>query len=255
MPTGVKRGRPDFVKAESPDLTKPAWPFKLPYQLVGMPAITTPQQADPPTKVKLLEAAQKLMLKKGFTATTVDEICADANLTKGSFFHYFRTKEDLGQQVLGHYWSSTQARVQSARFVEIEDPLARLHGYLDLFVALAREPRIEKSCLFGNFAQEIAATHPRLRKTCAQGFARWRDQIASELEATKKVHRPSVDFDSGSVADHFIAIYEGSLILAKARNDPRAIERGVEHFRRYLDVLFGRGEAKRTHGRKEKSAS
>ena len=220
-----------------------------------MPAITTPQQADPPTKVKLLEAAQKLMLKKGFTATTVDEICADANLTKGSFFHYFRTKEDLGQQVLGHYWSSTQARVQSAPFVEIEDPLARLHGYLDLFVALAREPRIEKSCLFGNFAQEIAATHPRLRKTCAQGFARWRDQIASELEATKKVHRPSVDFDSGSVADHFIAIYEGSLILAKARNDPRAIERGVEHFRRYLDVLFGRGEAKRTHGRKEKSAS
>ncbi len=122
-------------------------------------------------------------------------------------------------------------------------------------MALARQPKIEKSCLFGNFAQEIAATHPRLRKTCAQGFARWRDQIASELEATKKVHRPSVDFDSGSVADHFIAIYEGSLILAKARNDPRAIERGVEHFRRYLDVLFGRGEMKRTHGRKEKSAS
>lgn len=203
------------------------------------------QNVDPPTKLRLLEAAQSLMLKKGFTATTVDEICADARLTKGSFFHYFKTKEDLGRQVLDHYRSSTQARLQTAPFVEIEDPFLRLHGYLDLFVALARQPAIEKSCLFGNFAQEIATTHPSLRETCAEGFAFWRDQIASELEEARSVHTPAVDFDSGGVADHFIAIYEGSLILAKARQDPRVIEQGVEHFRRYLDVLFGKDKATR----------
>jgi TetR/AcrR family transcriptional repressor of nem operon len=212
--------------------------------------LATAPATDSPTKLKLLEAAQSLMLRKGFTATTVDEICAGAKLTKGSFFHYFTTKEDLGQQVLAHYWSSTQARVQTAPHVEIQDPLARLHGYLDLFVALARQPEIEKSCLFGNFAQEIATTHSALRETCAEGFTRWRDQIAAELEEAKKVHTPSVDFDSASLADHFIVIYEGSLILAKARQDPRVIERGVEHFRRYLDVLFGENRK-----RKEKRAS
>jgi len=220
-----------------------------------MEASMTTRTADPPTKLRLLEAAQKLMLRSGFTATTVDEICTDAGLTKGSFFHYFKTKEDLGREVLGHYWASTQARVQSAPFVEIGEPLARLHGYLDLFVALAREPMIEKSCLFGNFSQEVAATHPVLRETCAEGFARWRDQIASDLEEARRVHTPSVDFDSASLADHFIAIYEGSLILAKARQDPRVIEEGVEHFRRYLDVLFSKAEVKKTEGRKGKRTS
>ncbi|MGH2670894.1 MAG: TetR/AcrR family transcriptional regulator, partial [bacterium] len=65
---------------------------------------TTP--ATPPSKARLLDAAERLMLAKGFEATTVDEICGAAKLTKGGFFHYFHSKEDLGRQLLERFCAS-----------------------------------------------------------------------------------------------------------------------------------------------------
>lgn len=180
------------------------------------------------------------MLLRGFTATRVDEVCAEAGLTKGAFFHHFRTKDEFAESVLDHYLSSTQGRLAEAPFAALEDPLERLHAYLDVFVALASDPGVDKSCLFGNLSQEVAPTHPPLRAACAAGFARWAGQIAADLEAAQRRHPPAVEFDSGSVAEHFIATYEGSLVLSKAKGDGRVLAENVEHFRSYLDALFGR---------------
>jgi TetR/AcrR family transcriptional repressor of nem operon len=187
------------------------------------------------------------MLSRGFTATGVDEICAEAGLTKGSFFHYFKSKAEFGEALLGHYWTSTQQLFESAPFRELGDPLERLHGYFDLLAALACDPQIEKSCLFGNLSQEVAPTHAGLRAACGQGFARWADQIAHDLDEAKTVHRPVTDFNSVGLAEHFIAIYEGSLVLTKAKGDPRVLEENIEHFRAYLQALFD--ETARSAGR------
>ena len=180
------------------------------------------------------------MLTRGFTATRVDEVCAEAGLTKGSFFHYFKSKEEFAEAALDYYWTKTQAMLRAAPSVALEDPLARVHGYLDLFVAIAADEGVEKSCLFGNLSQELAPTHPALQAACSSGFSRWAGQIAGELEEAKRLHPPRVDFDSASLADHFIAVYEGSLVLAKAKGDARVLAENVEHFRAYLDALFGR---------------
>src|SRR5918996_3670946 len=191
---------------------------------------------DPDTRTRLLAAGQQLMLRRGFTATRVDEICAEAGLTKGSFFHYFRTKEEFAEAALDQYWATTQQLLQGAASAGLEDPLARVHGYLDLFVAIAGDEHVEKSCLFGNLSQELAPTHPALRAACSSGFSRWADQIAAELDEAKRAHPPCVHFDSAGVADHFIAVYEGSLVLAKARGDARVLAENVEHFRAYLEA-------------------
>jgi TetR/AcrR family transcriptional repressor of nem operon len=191
-------------------------------------------------RARLLSAGRQLMLTRGFTATSVDEICAEAGLTKGSFFHHFGTKDEFGEALLNDYWASTQEMLQAAPFVELADPLERVHGYLDLFVALAGDDRVAKSCLFGNVSQELAPTHPALRAACSAGFSRWADQIASDLEQAKRLHPPRDEFDSVGLAEHFIAIYEGSLVLAKAKGDARVLADNVEHFRAYLDALFGR---------------
>jgi TetR/AcrR family transcriptional repressor of nem operon len=190
------------------------------------------------TKTRLLEAGQRLMLRRGFTATRVDEVCAEAGVTKGSFFHYFESKDEFAEAVLGHNWSSTQPMLRSA-FAKSDDPLQRVHDYLDLFVAVAADPHVEKSCLFGNLSQEVAPTHPRLRSACRLGFSRWAEQVALRLEDAKQAHPPAIDFDSASLAAHLIAIYEGSLVLAKAAGDAQVLAANVEHFRRYLQTLFG----------------
>jgi len=196
-------------------------------------------EAEQSTKTRLLDAGQRLMLSGGYTATTVDRICAEAGLTKGSFFHYFKSKDEFGLELLDHYWTTTQQMVQAGRFAQLGDPLDRLHAYLDLFVAIARDPDLPKSCLFGNVSQEVAPVHPGLRARCSQGFEEWAHQIAHDLEAAKRLHPPAADFDSFSVAEHFIAIFEGSLILAKAQGDAGTLEQNVEHFRRYVNALFG----------------
>jgi TetR/AcrR family transcriptional repressor of nem operon len=202
---------------------------------------------EPSTKAKLLEAGQRLMLLRGYTATTVDQVCTEAGVTKGSFFHYFKSKDEFGVELLDHYWTTTQQMVQAAASGRAVDPLDRLHEYLDLFVQIARDPALPKSCLFGNFSQEVAPVHDGLRARCAEGFESWSEQIARDLEAAKQVHPPQVDFDSFTLAEHFIAIFEGSLILAKAQGDARVLEESVEHFRRYVTALFN-GNGGKPHG-------
>ena len=97
-------------------------------------------QPDSPTKRKLLAAAQNLMLAKGFTATTVDDVCESARLTKGSFFHYFETKEALGKAVLDRYVSTMFQAIQDAPFLKKDDPLQRIYGYVDFLIEMSRTP-------------------------------------------------------------------------------------------------------------------
>jgi len=79
-------------------------------------------QKDSPTKTRLLDAAERLMLAKGFSATTVDDICETAKLTKGSFFHYFESKDELGEELLEHFCTAGQ-RIHEMFCGNTTDPL------------------------------------------------------------------------------------------------------------------------------------
>src|SRR3979409_1990488 len=104
-------------------------------------------QVQSPTKEKLLDAAQQLMLVKGFPATTVDEICATAGFTKGSFFHYFESKEQLGKEVLDRFYFFLQQTVQQGSFRKKSDPLQRVYGYVDRFIEMYTNPEMPSGCL------------------------------------------------------------------------------------------------------------
>src|SRR6516225_3123116 len=107
-------------------------------------------QSDSLTKHKMLDAAQDLMLAKGYTATSVDEICEAAGLTKGSFFHYFEGKEHLGRLVAERFYASWQQLSRAAPFRRKKDPLDRVFGQVDFFIAMSRRPAW-KGCLLGTF--------------------------------------------------------------------------------------------------------
>jgi TetR/AcrR family transcriptional repressor of nem operon len=190
------------------------------------------------TREKILDAAQRLMLTKGYTATTVNEICREAGLTKGSFFHYFESKEGLGITALNRFASNMFMMMKDAEFNRSEDPLARIYGFLDFTIGLVMDPVIPKSCLIGNFSQELSETHPEIRSLCASYFARWTDTLKKDLDEAKTRHAPQVSFDTQSLASHFIATIEGSLILAKANQNTKVIEGNILHLRQYLKTLF-----------------
>ncbi len=191
-----------------------------------------------PTKEKLLESAQQLMLAKGYGATTVDEICELAGVTKGSFFHYFECKEDLGKAVLDHFVTFMFRAVQEAQFHKQKEPLQRVYGYLDFLIALSKNPDIPNSCLLGNFSQELSDTLPEIRSQCERHFGQWTKAFKKDLDEAKAKYCPKAAIDTHSLAEHLIAIMEGSIILAKAQQDRGIIEKNLQHFKQYLKTLF-----------------
>ncbi|MBI5782605.1 MAG: TetR/AcrR family transcriptional regulator [Gammaproteobacteria bacterium] len=199
--------------------------------------MSTPETLTP-TKQKLLDAAVQLMLAKGFPATTLDEICEAAGVTKGSFFHYFADKEEIGAAVLDHFMAGRMQSVQGAPFHRLSDPLKRVYGYLDFMIKLARDSSAMPSCLLGNFAQDLSDTHPRLRAQCGRHFDQWAQMMKRDLDQAKVMYAPKAVLDTLSLADHCIAVLEGALILAKARQDRKVIEKQLRHLRSYLQGLF-----------------
>jgi TetR/AcrR family transcriptional repressor of nem operon len=197
-------------------------------------------QPDSPTREKLLDAAQELMLAKGYTATSVEEICDAAGLTKGSFFHYFESKEHLGRVLAQRFQASMQQRFQSAPFHQEQDPLARVFGFVDFLTEMSRNPVAAKGCLLGTFVQELAATHPEIRSVCASCFDEQANRLEQDLEEAKVRYAPAASWEARGLAEHLIAVMQGAIILAKAQQDRAVIAASLGHFRDYLTSLFGR---------------
>lgn len=191
------------------------------------------------TKTKLVEAGIRLMRAKGYNATTVDDICGAAGMTKGAFFHYFKSKEDIARSAIESFRDGKSEEFQNAPFRKLEDPLARLHGRVDFVKASVGGPeRLTKGCLVGVMAQEISLTHPELRGLCQQAFAKIAEEVTRDLALAKDAHAPQADFDPASVARFYVSIFQGSSMMAKASDTNTVLMDNLEHFRRYLNFLF-----------------
>ncbi|MEZ4708805.1 MAG: TetR/AcrR family transcriptional regulator [Caldilineaceae bacterium] len=199
--------------------------------------IQTNSQSD--TRTNLLDAAMQLMLEKGFTATSVDEICKLAGVTKGSFFYYFGSKEELGNIVLKHFQQMIGEFMQQGPHRAIADPLARIYAYCDFLGAMILQPQTPKSCLIGNLSQEMAPTNPAIAATCQAIFAWWTELMLVDLEKAKERYAPQKEIDCRALAEHFIVVFEGALILAKAQQDFQVVAQHIGHFKSYLACLLG----------------
>ena len=195
-----------------------------------------------PAKKKLLDAAATLMLEKGFTATTVDDICDAAGLTKGSFFHYFENKDGLGKAVLKHEMERRRQMAETAPYGKLADPLDRVYGCLDFVAQMSRkmfsDPDLRAGCLIGNLAQELSYTHPKIRSECAECLAEVAKDLEVDLAAAKTKHAPKSSIDPRGLSEHFVAIMEGSFVLAKAQQNERLVGENLLHFKQYLQFLF-----------------
>ena len=191
-------------------------------------------------KAKILASAKRLMLEKGYVATTVDEICADAEVSKGSFFHHFKNKEEMGKELVECVAAASREKMtEGIRATATDDPLDRVYAYLDWMVKMSRGPE-SKGCLIGTFAQELSQSHPQIREVCQNNFKRNLQVFKKDLAAAKSKYAPKASFDVTGLADCFMAIFQGTMILMKANQDCSLMEKTITHYRGYLEHLFGR---------------
>ncbi|NLR72250.1 TetR/AcrR family transcriptional regulator [Novosphingobium sp. ERN07] len=191
---------------------------------------------------KLLEAAVKLIRSNGFAATSVDQLCAEAGVTKGAFFHHFASKEALGVAA-ADYWSvSTAAFFAEAPFHALPDPVDRVLGYLDLRIALIGGPPEAFSCVAGTLVQEAFRSSAAIRVAAEASIMGNARALEADLDAA--VARCGVSGTTGaSLARHVQAVIQGAFVLAKTQPEESAATVAREqlvHLRRYFAMLFGR---------------
>lgn len=189
-------------------------------------------------KQKLLNAALALIREKGFSAMTVDDLCARAGVTKGAFFHYFKSKDELGVAAAEHWSAVTGALFERAPYHDPEDPLDRVLAYIEFRRALLRGDIPEFTCVVGTMVQETYGQYPEIRDACAASIFGHAGTLTKDITAAMADHGLDADWTADSLAAHTQAVLQGAFILAKAKNDVGVAIESVDHLRRYVELLF-----------------
>ena len=197
-----------------------------------------PRPANPRTRTRLLDAALMVIRAKGYAATTVDDVCKAAGLSKGSFFHHFATKEELAVASARHWSDMTGALFAGADYHKPMEPLDRLLAYVDLRRELIRGTLPEFTCLVGTMAQEAYDTSPEIRYACWASIHGHADTLVADIQAAIDARGLAPDWTAESLALHTQAVIQGGFILAKASGDARHAVEAIDHLRRYIECLF-----------------
>ncbi|EHR70952.1 transcriptional regulator [Burkholderiales bacterium JOSHI_001] len=190
------------------------------------------------SRTRLLGAALQIIRSKGYNATTVDDICAAAGVTKGSFFHHFKTKDDLALGAVAHWNAVTGALFAGAPYQQPADPRARLLAYIDFRAHLLQGEPAEFTCLLGTMVQETFDTHPALRDACARGIQGHAQTLVDTVAQAQALYAPRADWTPESLALYTQAALQGAFILAKAQGGAATAAQCVQHLKRYVELLL-----------------
>jgi TetR/AcrR family transcriptional repressor of nem operon len=195
--------------------------------------------AMPGAKRKLLDAALSVIRTQGYSATTVDEICAAAGVTKGAFFHHFKSKDALGVAAADYWSETTGALFAAAPYHAHENALDRVLGYVAFRKELLRGEVPEFTCLVGTMVQETYGTTPAIRDACDRSISGHAATLEADIEAAMRERNMAPDWSAKSLALHTQAVLQGAFILAKAKGGAEIAADSIDHLTRYLKLLFG----------------
>lgn len=194
------------------------------------------------TKGRILDTAQSLMLEKGFSGTSIDDILKGAEVTKGAFFHHFRSKADLARSLVERF-----AEMDFALFDEWErranaladDPYQALLIYIKLFEEWQDNlPEPFAGCLFAVYVYESRVFEDEVNDFISTSLRRWQTYYERKLEAVIASRPPKIEVTAAELAETMVSLLEGAFILARSHREPEIITRQSRMFRGYLKLLF-----------------
>jgi len=186
----------------------------------------------------LLDAALALVREKGYSSTSVDELCAQAGVTKGAFFHHFKSKDALAVAAANRWSELTGAFFETAPYHNHRDPLARVLGYLDFRTTILKGKIAEFTCFVGTMVQEVYSTKPEIREACEASISGHAAKLEADIAEAMKRYRVRASWTAEGLALHTQAVLQGAFILAKAKGNAAIAAASIDHLRRYIELLF-----------------
>lgn len=176
---------------------------------------------------RLIATAIELIRARSYEAVGVDALCNHAQVKKGSFYHFFPSKQDLMLAALDRYWDIMQERVFERAFLPGLPPLQRIEQAFRLVAQSQADTQRLKGqvtgCAIGNLASELSTQYPEIRQKLAGFFERMADYFQAAL--AEAAARGEWSGDPPATAQSLVAFLYGSLMLAKTGNDAAMLER------------------------------
>ncbi|MFM0336925.1 acrylate utilization transcriptional regulator AcuR [Paraburkholderia fungorum] len=182
------------------------------------------------TRESLLRAGVATLTEKGFSATGIDEILKSVNVPKGSFYHYFGSKEAFGAELIDRYAAYFARKLDRILGNANRSPLQRMHDFTADAEAGMRRYGFRRGCLVGNLGQEMGALPEGYRDRLRRVFDDWEGRTAKCLQEAQQLGEISPEKDCKALATFFWIGWEGAVLRAKLDGDPMSLRMFAEGF-------------------------
>jgi TetR/AcrR family transcriptional repressor of nem operon len=196
------------------------------------------------TRKRILDAAQAMILARGYAGMSVDALIGSLGLTKGAFFHHFRSKDELAQTLIRRYsdegitlLKSSLARARKLSDDPLQQFLIIIGLYEELFEQLT-EPY--PGCLLASYVYELQQFNADMRDIINQEFILSRTELGRLIRQICRQYPPRAAVDPVSLADGFMSVFEGAFILSKSLGEAQITVQQLRHYKTYIELLFAR---------------
>jgi len=194
------------------------------------------------TRDRILAIAEAGVLEKGFGATSIEEVIAEAGITKSGFFYHFRDKNELAREMLKRYVASNDRLFDEifARGRELsDDPLQAFLISLKLLAEVMSDlPNGHPGCLIASICYQERLYDREIRELTAQSVRGWNARFRGIFEEIAAVHPPREPVDLDDLADMLSCVVDGGIIMSKTLGDPSRLTRQVLAFRSFVKLIF-----------------
>ncbi|MBD2040045.1 TetR/AcrR family transcriptional regulator [Microcoleus sp. FACHB-672] len=180
------------------------------------------------TKTTLLEIGTRIILEKGFNHTGIQEILQTAGVPKGSFYYYFKSKEDFGLQVLENYAQAYQATLERCLEDQTLTPLSRLRRHFEESCKRFESRQCRNGCLIGNLSQELADQSEIFRSRLEEILSHWRERFAKCLYEAQEAGEIPSDLNPHDLAEFLLNSWEGAILRAKVTKTIAPLEAFIQ---------------------------
>ena len=190
------------------------------------------------TKDHIIEVASGLINLRGFNNTSVDAVLQASGVKKGSFYYYFKSKEDLGYAIIESHLRRFSDHVLGKAFSGKKDALMELEDFLDIILELHRQRNCSGGCLMGNMAMEMSDIHEGFRRKFQEVFEDWRIRVAGVLQQAKISGQFNDHMDSTRLAQFVAAGVEGGILLSKVKKDIKVLENCFKELKTHIRLYI-----------------
>jgi len=194
------------------------------------------------TRQRILDAAQAMILSRGYAGTSLDYLINSLGLTKGAFFHHFDSKSDLARHLIRRFsddgvnlFKDIQARAEKLSDDPLQQVLIIIGLYSELFEGLT-EPY--PGCLLAAYVYEMQLFDEDLKPIINEEFLLVRKELAALFKRIQKQYPPRAEFDPVALADMFMSTFEGAFVMSKSLNEPDVTVQQLKLYKTFIETLF-----------------